>query len=438
MRRAWNTYLVSPLAACIVGASAHPIPKGDDVNGMESSGSHGPFSADEIAKYRSETSGLENRVHLNSAGASLMPDVVLDSVVGHIQLEADIGGYEAADAAAETIREAYVDTAGLVGARAGRLAMTEHATASFASALSSVPFQSGDVLATTRQDYVSNQIQYLSLAERFGIEIVRVPDAPEGGVDLGAMEQVIQRRRPKLVAVTQIPTNSGLVQDVYAVGAMCRDHNVLYLVDGCQSVGQMPIDVEAMGCDFFSATSRKYLRGPRGAGFLYVSDRVIDLGLQPLFPDMRGADWVDSDHYQPAADARRFETWEYAWALVLGTGAASRYAQKVGLGRIHARACALAAQMRRRLSTLDRVKVLDHGRELGAIVTASFEGHDPASLVYELRRRGINTSSQTRIDAVIDYDEKGVDGSLRISPHYFNTEDDLDALEGALMEIVRA
>ncbi len=161
MGRAWNTYLVSPLAACIVGASAHPIPKGDDVNGMESSGSHGPFSADEIAKYRSETSGLENRVHLNSAGASLMPDVVLDSVVGHIQLEADIGGYEAADAAAETIREAYVDTAGLVGARAGRLAMTEHATASFVSALSSVPFQSGDVLATTRQDYVSNQIQYL-------------------------------------------------------------------------------------------------------------------------------------------------------------------------------------------------------------------------------------------------------------------------------------
>ena len=396
------------------------------------------FSPEEIARYRSETPGLVNRVHLNNAGASLMPTVVLDSVVDHIQLEAEIGGYEAADAVAESIRKAYEDTAHIVGASADRIAMMEHATASFVSALSAVPFQSGDVLATTRQDYVSNQIQYLSLAERFGVEVLRVPDAPEGGVDLGAMEEVVHRRRPRLVAVTHMPTNSGLVQDVYAVGAMCRDRDVLYLVDGCQSVGQMPVDVEAMGCDFFSATSRKYMRGPRGAGFLYVSDRVLDLGLQPLFPDMRGADWIHSDLYQLAPDARRFETWEYAWALILGTGAAARYARTIGLDRIHARARSLAAQLRHRLSALDGAQVLDRGAELGATVTAAFEGREPASLVYELRRRGINTSSQTRVDAVIDYDEKGVDGSLRISPHYFNTDDDLDAVEGALREILVA
>jgi selenocysteine lyase/cysteine desulfurase len=233
-----------------------------------------------------------------------------------------------------------------------------------------------------------------------------------------------------------MPTNSGLVQDVQAIGSMCRARDVLFLVDGCQSVGQMPIDVESMGCDFFSATSRKYLRGPRGAGFLYVSQRVLDSGLEPLFPDMRGADWIGPDLYQPAPDARRFETWEFAWALVLGTGAAARYASEIGLKEIQDRARALASSLRQRLPELQGARVLDRGPELGATVTASFAGQVPSDLVRQLRTRGVNTSSQTRIDAVIDYDEKEVDGALRISPHYFNDESDLDTLLGALTEIL--
>ena len=199
---------------------------------------------------------------------------------------------------------------------------------------------------TSRNDYVSNQIQYLALADRFGVEVLRAPDAPEGGVDLAAIEGLIHRRRPRLVAVTHIPTNSGLVQDVTAIGAMCRARDILYLVDGCQSVGQMPVDVEAIGCDFFSATARKYLRGPRGAGFLYVSDRALDAGLEPLFPDMRGADWVAPDLYQPAPDAKRFETWEFFWGLVRATGVAAKYATDLGLDAIRERSWGLADQLR--------------------------------------------------------------------------------------------
>lgn len=389
-----------------------------------------------ITDLRADTPGIEHRVHLNSAGASLMPRPVIDAVEGHFRREAEIGGYEAEAEAAEAIEDAYRDVATLLGTTPEHVAMTEHATASFVAALSSVPFRPGDVLVTTRNDYVSNQIQYLSLADRFGIEVVRAPDAPEGGVDLQAMEGIIHRRRPRVVAVTQIPTNSGLVQDVESIGAMCRSRDILYVVDGCQSVGQMPVDVEAMGCDFFSATSRKYLRGPRGAGFLYVSDRVLEAGMEPLFPDLRGADWITHDLYQPAPDARRFETWEFSWGLVLGTGAAARYATGVGLEAIRDRARALADDLRERLPALPGTRVLDEGSELGAIVTAAFLGHAPKDLVTELRRRGINTTGQDRVDAVIDYDRKDVDGALRISPHYFNTREELDALMDALREIL--
>lgn len=390
----------------------------------------------DVSALRSDTPGLRHRVHLNNAGASLMPQPVVDAVTGHIELESRIGGYEAAAEAEEPIRGAYAAVASLLHTSPHQVAFTEHATAAFVQALSSVPFRSGDVILTTRHDYVSNQIQYLSLARRLGVEVLRAPDAPEGGVDLQAMAELIHRRRPRLVAVTHMPTNSGLIQDVTAIGALCRERDVLYLVDACQTVGQMPVHPESIGCDFLSATARKFLRGPRGCGLLWVSQRVLDAGLEPLFPDLRGADWVAEDLYQPAPDAHRFETWEFAWALVLGTGAAAEYAQGVGLEAAAGRSARLAADLRTHVAGLPGARVLDRGPRLGAIVTATFEGHRPADLVSELRRRGINTSSQTRLDAVIDYDAKGAEGALRMSPHYFNTDQDLDALVGALAEIV--
>jgi len=364
-----------------------------------------------------------------------MPSPVVAAVQGHIALEANIGGYEAAAEAAPAIEGAYTAVADLLGTRPRNVAFTEHATAAFVQALSAMPFERGDALVTTRCDYVSNQIQYLSLADRLGIEVLRAPDVPEGGVDLQAMEELIHRRRPRVVAVTHVPTNSGLVQDVAAVGAMCRARDILYLVDACQSVGQMPVRPDAIGCDFLSATARKFLRGPRGAGCLWVSDRALEAGLQPLFPDLRGADWIDGDLFQPAPDARRFETWEFAWALVLGTGAAARYASSVGLSRIEERVGGLADDLRQRLASVDGVTVLDRGTRLAGIVTVSMEGRQPRDLVVSLRERGINTSSQTRMDAVLDYDAKGVDGALRISPHYFNTAQEIDLVVDALGEI---
>ena len=364
-----------------------------------------------------------------------MPRPVIEAITAHLDLEVSIGGYEAEAEAADQIGAAYEDIASLLGTSSSNVAFSEHATASFVAALSAVRFSSGDVLATTISDYVSNQIQYIALAERFGVEVVRAPDAPEGGVDLTAMEALIHRRRPKLVAVTHIPTSSGLVQDVEAIGTMCRAREILYLVDGCQSVGQMPVDVEAIGCDFFSGTARKYLRGPRGAGFLYVSDQALEAGLEPLFPDLRGADWIAADLYQPAPDAKRFETWEFSWGLVRATGVAARYAMDLGLEPIRERAWGLAARARELLSEMRGVHVLDRGAVLGATVSASVDGWAPEDLVRELRLRGVNTSGQSRSDAVIDYDTKGVEGALRVSPHYFNTEDELEALVAGLDDI---
>lgn len=396
------------------------------------------FSTEEVEQLRKATPGCAEVSHLNNAGAALMPGVVVDAIHAHVDLESHIGGYEAAEIRASAIEHVYVAIASLLNADRRNIALVENATAAYSQALGSIPWRRGDTILTTNCDYVSNQMMFLSLHKRLGVQLVRAPDQPSGGVDVEAMEQLIARHSPRLVAVTHIPTNSGLVQDAEAIGRLCRRRGVLYLVDACQSAGQMPLDVGKLGCDFLTASSRKFLRGPRGTGFLFASDRVLEQGLEPLFPDLRGAEWSDPDDYTPVTTARRFENFEYAFANVLGMGEAVSYALDLGLERIERRASALAARLRERLADLPGVEVLDRGERLGAIVTLKVGPHDVAGLVDGLRRRGINTSKSPRNFALIDFERKGVvDGALRVSPHYYNTEAEIEALVEALAEILR-
>ena len=364
-----------------------------------------------------------------------MPTPVIDAIQGHIDLEARVGGYEAADLVRERVAVTYDRVAALLSTQPEQVALTENATASFQQALSSIPFRPGDRIVTTRNDYVSNQIQYLSLARRFGIEMVRAPEHAEGGVDIPALAGLVHRLRPRLVAMSHVPTSSGLVQDASAVGRICRDRSTWFLLDACQSLGQIPLDPEAIGCDFLTATARKFLRGPRGIGFLWTSARVLDGGLEPLFPDLRGADWIADDLYQPAPDATRFENWEFAYALVLGLGEAADYALRVGVERGGSRAAILAARLREGLQGVAGIRVLDRGPRLCAIVTAQVSGHAPSALVEVLRSRAINTSAVDRSSAVLDFDDKGVEGALRLSPHYYNTEREVDLVIETLAEI---
>jgi selenocysteine lyase/cysteine desulfurase len=384
----------------------------------------------DVERVRAETAGSRHHAHLNNAGASLMPAPVLRAVRDHLALEELLGGYEAAADRAGPITGAYDSVAALIGASRRNVAFTQSATVAFLQALSAIPFRGGDTILTTRNDYVSNQMQFLALERRFGVRVMRAPDAEEGGLDLNEMARLIDRHRPALVCVTHVPTNSGLVQDVQAVGAMCRAADVLYIVDACQSAGQMPLDVGRIQCDFLSVTCRKWLRGPRGTGFLFVADRVLDRGLEPLFIDYRGAEWQAENRYRPVDAATRFETWESAPALILGAGEAARYAGQLGLDTIAARVSALAARVRNAVGAMKGVRVLDRGTRLCGIVSIDVGKHDPRELVRQLQRAGVSVGAQSRAVAVLDFDAKGVAATLRISPHYFNTEDEVDrALE---------
>lgn len=392
----------------------------------------------EVEGWRRDTPGTRHRTHLNNAGASLSPAPVLQAVDAHLHLESEIGGYEAAALAEPAIDQAYADVAALVGTHPRNIAIVSSATAAYAQALSAFDFSPGDVIVTSAADYVSNQLMFLSLAARRGVQVRRAADAPAGGVDPDSVRALVERERPTLVSLTWVPTNSGLVQPAADIGAICRASDVPFLLDACQATGQLPVDVAALQCDFLAATARKFLRGPRGIGFLYVADRALARGAHPLLVDMRGAEWTADDRFALYDGARRFEQWEMPGALVLGLGAAARYALDIGVERGARRAHRLAALARTRLATIPGMRPLDRGANLSAIAAFECKSRDSRQLMLALRERGINTSAQSRGDALIDFDRHGAASSLRVSPHYFNTEAEIALLESALRELLES
>ena len=367
-----------------------------------------------------------------------MPRPVIDAIQAHIRLEGEIGGYEAADARDDAVQATYRELARLVGAKRHNIAIVSSATAGFIQALSSFDFAPGDAIVTTRCDYTSYQIQYLSLARRLGVKVLHAEDRPEGGVDPDSVRDLVRRNRVRLVAVSWVPTNSGLVQDVEGVGAVCEEAGVPYSVDACQAIGQLKIDVSALRCDYLSVTARKFLRGPRGIGFMFASDRALERGDHPLFIDMHGATWVAPNEYEIAPTAARYEDWEFPYALVLGLGAAARYLTDVGIDVAHDRAFALAARAREGLSRIPGVRVLDRGVNPCAIVTAAVGSLDASDVVAALQQRGINTTASLGWYGLLDFAEKQVASALRVSPHYFNTLDEVDSLVAAVGEIAGA
>lgn len=388
-----------------------------------------------IQQFRAETPGVKNRMHFNNAGAALTPQPVLNAMQQHFQLESEIGGYEAEAAAHLEIEGFYTAMAQFLNCQPKNVAYTASATDSYNRALSAITFEKGDVILTTRNDYASNQIAFLELQKRFGVQLIRAEDLPEGGVDVDSVRDLIQKYRPKLVAVTHVPTNSGLVQPVAEIGEMCNQENIWYLVDACQSAGQMPLDVNSIHCDFLSATFRKFLRGPRGAGFLYVSDKALNANLEPLFLDLLSANWTASDGYEIRADARRFELWERPHALMLGSKVAIEYALHIGLPQIETRVKYLADLCREKLSAILGIKNLDKGKDRCGITTYAVEGWEPQALKTKLQSFHINTSITTRIGAQLDFAEKAVDWALRVSPHYYNTEEEVEMLFQTLSKL---
>lgn len=377
-----------------------------------------------IEELRARTPGCVQRVHLNNAGAGLLSKRTLDTMIEYIRLEATLGGYEAAGLMKGSIDSTYSNLAHLIGGHADEIELFDNATHAWNAAFYSMSFKSGDRILTGRAEYGSNVLAYLQVAQRTGAEVVVVPNDESGQLDTTVLRNLIDEHA-KLIGISHIPTSGGLINPAAEIGQIARSAGVPFLLDATQSVGQFPVNVQEIGCDMLTGTGRKFLRGPRGTGFLWVSSEALAY-LDPNVVEIGSATWDGKRGFSWRPGAQRFGTWEKNYAAVLGLNAAVRQALELGLDEIGARAISLGRALRDRLSDLAGVTTHDLGANRCAIVTAKVEGVESADLARDLASQRINVSTTIPEDTQFDTEERGLPPLVRLSPHYYNTEGEVD------------
>lgn len=375
-----------------------------------------------LAHLRADTPACKTLAHFNNAGAALMPLPVYTAMTDYLALEQQIGGYEAQAAQADAISDFYPAFAAMLNCDPLEIAFMESATKAWGAVFYTLPLGPGDRVLVHRSTYNANYLALLQLAKRKGLEIDFVPSDAHGQINLDALPGLVTNRT-KLILLTHCPSQSGLIQPAEAVGRFAKDHGLFYLLDACQSAGQMPLDVQAIGCDALTGTGRKFLRGPRGTGFLYIKQALAQR-LEPLMIDLQSAAWTAPHNYEFVDGAKRFEAWERNIAGQIGLARAVRYALAVGLDPIAARVQRLATDLRTQLAARPGVTVHDLGAQQSGIVTFSKTGTSVTEAKLRLRAQKINISTVAQMTARLDVEDRGLPDMMRASVHYYNSDDD--------------
>ncbi len=388
----------------------------------------------EIQRAREETRASEDIIHFNNAGASLMPAPVSDLLHGYLRWEEYYGGYETANKYVDLLEDFYAATAKLLHCKPEEIAYVENATRAWDMAFYSFKFKPGDRILTTIAEYGSNVIAYNQQSKRYGVEVVFVPNDEHGQIDIAAMSELIDER-VKLISITHIPTGGGLVNPAAKVGKLAKAAGIPYLLDSCQGVGHIPLDVDELGCDILCGTGRKYLRGPRGTGLLYVRESLVEK-LEPPILDQHAAKLISPTEYELRPDAKRFENWEQYFAGKAALGRAIDYALEWDISQTRDRIYALAEKLRGKLTDLDGITLTDEGLEKCGIVTFTAAQIDATSTKKALAAEKINVSTSQGSGNLVSFQQRGLTEVVRASLHYYNTEKEIDHFITTLKKIL--
>tara|TARA_A100000164_G_scaffold4344_1_gene3914 strand:- start:434 stop:1603 length:1170 start_codon:yes stop_codon:yes gene_type:complete len=377
----------------------------------------------DINKIRLETPGCQSRIHFNNAGGSLIPRGVSVAVESYLNREQEIGSYEAAEEAKVLINSFYTKFSELLNCSESEIAFIENSTRAWEMAVHSISWKPGDQIITGENEYGSNYLGLLHLAKQRSLKILTIPNDESGTISLSQLEESVTDKT-RLIAITHVASQRGDVQPASKVGEIANKHNILYLLDACQSVGQINLDTKSLKCDFLCGSGRKYLRGPRGTGFLYTKSTALKT-LEPVFLDLHSANWKNVGSYEFVRDAKMFECWERNMAAMIGLTTAVEYLLKLDVKMVEQRVKQLSLNLREKLSELAAIKILEKSNNCSGIVTFTKTSISATDLKDELQKKGINISVIKQRNARLDLGKECTGDINRASLHYYNSEQEI-------------
>ncbi len=394
------------------------------------------LTPERVQALRADTPGCAHRLHLNCAGAGLPSRQVLEAVTDHLMRETLEGPVEAAAAVQARVDEARTLAATLINAQPSELAWASSGSHAWGVAFASLPpLGAGQRVLVSRHEWGGNVATLARAAHRAGATLETMACAADGSVDAATLAHQLDER-VALIALTWLPANGGLINDATAIGRVARAAGVPLMIDAAQALGQMPVDVQALGCDVLVAPGRKHLRGPRGTALLYVrGDRLAQL--EPAFLDVAAVSLDADGGFALRADARRLEMGETSVAGLLGLREALALALEIGPHAIARRVRALAARLRSALADTAGVTVHDLGTERSALVSFTLDAMEASRVKQRLAARGINIGANGVPYTPLDMRARGLAQIARMSVSYLTTDAEIDQAVSAVRELAR-
>ncbi|MGP6422700.1 aminotransferase class V-fold PLP-dependent enzyme [Pseudomonas pharyngis] len=383
------------------------------------------MNIDDILRLRAVTPGCAQVIHFNHAGASLPSHATLDAVIEQLQREALGGPMESADnRVQERARNA---AAALLNAQPEDIAFASSGSAAWSQAFNALgPWQPGERILVGRHEWAGN-LACMAEAVKAGARLEVIPCDAKGAVDPQALAQMIDGQ-VRLIALTWLPANGGLINPAAQIGNVARRHGIPYFIDAGQALGQLPCDVQALQCDVLKGAGRKFLRGPRGTALMYIRPQFLQR-LLPVQRDVLSAPW-DGKRFTLRDDARRFETSEVSLALLAGLANALEEYNRLGAIPVRQRIEQLSSGLRQRLKAIPGLTLRNLGaaNQQSGLIAFTLEGWDSVALKQTLAGRRINIGANGVSYTPLDMQARGLTNIARVAVSYLNTQEEIDVL----------
>jgi cysteine desulfurase / selenocysteine lyase len=367
--------------------------------------------------------------YLNNAGAGIMSTKTYEVIINYLKLEREIGAYHAAAKSKTLSDNFYINAAKLINANSpSEIAYMDSASRGWNMIVYGTPLKKGDTILTLSSEFGTNLITLFNYAKLNDFKVCVIKCDINGSFLIEEIENKL-KEGAKLIAISHAVAHGSIINPVEEIGKLAKKYGAYYIVDGCQTVGQIKVDVQSIQCDAYMTTGRKWLCGPRGTGFLYVksSSQMRTTQLDLASADLIFDDNLNLIRIEVRNDAKQFELWEKSFANLLGLSSAIEECLESKIEVISVKIQELSNKLRFAASSNENIKLIGKTISLSGILGFYLDDYSKESYVQnEFDKFDLRISTMSDWDCPMHFPKNGANKIFRLSPHFYTDNDTIE------------